>query len=121
MDLNTDINLFNQPPETKSFHNTVEAKEKELDIYEGKAKGQEKAVKEFFEERPNEKYLSDSVWKILIGRKIIHEKTPYISIRRACSNLKKKGTLIMLDEMVMGDFGSPAHYYELNKDSLNKI
>lgn len=112
MDLQTDYNLFNPYP---SYHNTTDSKGVELAIYEGKAKGQEQIVKSFFEERPEQKFTSEEVWKILIGRKLIHDRVPKDSIKRAISNLKKKGKLIRTDEMTIGEYNAPLHYYKLNK------
>lgn len=114
MELQTDINLFNQPPAKPSFHNTVEAKDKELAIYEGKACSQEKIVLQFFEQRPGQKFTSEAVWKVLLACKLIHDRVPKDSIKRCISNLKRKGKLTkILDELTTGEYGKPLHYYEL--------
>ncbi len=110
MDLNTEINLFNQPP---SYHNTTESKGAELNNCEAKARSQEKIVLEFFTERPNDKYTAETVWKILLGRKLIHDRVPKDSIKRCISNLKNKGKLIKTSEITIGEYGAVNHYYKL--------
>lgn len=95
----------------KSYHNTTTLEDNQLDLfreYEEIAEGQEKEVMEFMRAYPDAWFTPENVHEIVYvdnGR-----KEPLTSIRRAMSNLGRKGFLIKSKYADgIGNYGRPVH------------
>lgn len=96
------------------FFNTINLTGMELNSEQGKAKGQEEIVMDFFRYK-NQSFTSEKVWKNLLSLKLISNRVPKDSIKRAMSNLShpKKAMLVKTNEMELGEYGKPLHKYKL--------
>ena len=82
------------------FHNTINAVNPELSVYDGKCKDQEIVILAFFDKYP---YQDFTPFEIMQHLKLYN--TPIQSIRRAITNLTTDGKLEMTDNMRMGIYG----------------
>lgn len=90
-----------------SYHNTVPIKdEKELQVKEKRAKGQEEKIFSFFCERPHQSFTPSQVW-LMFG-----QCWPLTSVRARISNLTKNGMLRMTGEKRKGYYGDPENCWQ---------
>ena len=101
----------------KSYFNTTNLQDVELDKCEKKAKSQDEIILELFKTFEN---LGLTPERALRHLKIMEKlgenrwyRTPVTSIRRSFSNLQKRGLIEKTDDMVMGDYGKPVHVWRL--------
>lgn len=87
----------------QSFHNTTEESFQMTIFYEDKAKAQENSCLRYFTRY--ETLSPSQLYNCLINDCSIPQATPLTSIRRAISNLTKKGLLRKTQIKVMGRFG----------------
>ena len=98
---------------THNYHNTTSLSGEELKTEESKKKGQDKIVLDYFRAEPSTaKCTSEQVWRDLLALRLIHSNVPKDSIKRACSNLKKK-ELLVFDGQTVSEYGKKINYYKL--------
>lgn len=97
-----------------SYYNTTNIKGEELEKATSKALTQDEEVLRMFKvfsaltltpERIH-KYLQDT-------HPLKYRNCPLTSIRRAFSNLKKRGLIEKTDVMIRGNYGMPVHVWKL--------
>lgn len=94
------------------FYNTTNEQGKQLDIFVQKASKQEDEILVLMQRY---KKLSPSdVSKYF-------KNYPLTSIRRALTNLTKKGKLIKTDEKKIGIYGKPEYFWSVNEKDNDKI
>lgn len=93
--------LFDIQPAAPAFYNTIQATTK-LPEYESKALSQEQKVMKVFES-------GEKLTALEVRRRTGMNQD---SCKRAITNLKKKGKLIKLEEMVMEEYGKPNHLWQ---------
>lgn len=93
----------------KHFHNTIDAVNPELSVYEGKCKDQDRTILAFFEKYPTQEYTPFEVQESLRLY-----RTPITSIRRSMTNLTKSNHLIKTGHMAMGIYGKPNFRWRYN-------
>ena len=103
----------------KSYHNTTNETGFNLAQSTSKALTQDECVLAYFKDYDN---LGATPERVLRHFKIMEKlserrwsKTPIVSIRRAFSNLKRKGLIYKTDLMIMGDYGKQIHIWKLCK------
>jgi len=84
---------------TKPYYNTTHEDSDTVEDYIKKAKGQELEILKFFKEHPKWHYTPFEV------KRWIDTTAPITSIRRAISNLAKRGLLIKTDIKKKGIYG----------------
>lgn len=98
----------------KLFYNTIEAKPEEVHKYEITNYKQEERVLFFFQDNPGKEYTPMEVW-LRVFRK---EKVPLTSVRRAMSNLTKRGFLEKTEIQRMGVFGKYNYCWRLKQQRI---
>lgn len=83
-----------------SYHDTVPAKNHDLDQFEAKAKAQDDIILAFFKKHPFEAFTPFQVHR-MSGL----EKCPITSIRRSMTNLTKKGHLRTIKQTTREQYG----------------
>lgn len=103
----------------KSFHNTTNEIGATLAQSTSKALTQDECVLAYFKSYDN---LGATPERVLRHFKIMEKlserkwhNTPIVSIRRAFSNLKRKGLIKKTDMMIRGDYGKPVTVWKLCK------
>jgi hypothetical protein len=95
------------PPET--FHNTISLSGPDLKQAVLNAKKQEEAVYLIFL-HTGKPYTASDITRLTEKAGL---KYPLWSNRRAITNLKTAGKLVMLEEMKMGPHGKNEHFYKI--------
>lgn len=96
--------------QTKLVHNTEFFTAEERESLTINAQKQENRVLEFLEARSDKSFGASKIW--------LHTKQgnePITSIRRALTNLEKKGLVQKLSETVKGMFGKSEHTWKITK------
>lgn len=93
-----------------SYHNTTNSSGQTLLIFEEKAQTQEEIILQFFKAYKSD-YTPDEVMRFLN-----FENTPITSIRRAITNLTKKGELIKTSIQRMGSYGKPTYSWRAKQN-----
>jgi hypothetical protein len=100
--------------ETKSFHNTTGLKESELDLRASKALTQDEEVLRLFNVFKSLTLTPERIHKHLQDTQPKkYRNVPLTSIRRAFSNLKKRGLIDKTDVMVCGNYGMKVNSWKL--------
>lgn len=99
-----------------SFHNTTNLKDEELKEAEIKCSKQEREILEYYNGFNAYDWSElgvppSMVWRNVFGGK--EGKTLLTSVRRAITNLTKKGYLRKTDIKVKGPYGAKEHCWEL--------
>jgi len=94
---------------TNTFYNTVHLSGSDLKQAVLNAKKQEEAVYLIFL-HTGKKYTASDITRLTEKAGL---KYPVWSNRRAITNLKSAGKLVMLDEMKMGLYNKPEHFYKI--------
>jgi len=94
-----------------TFYNTISLKGNDLREAVANAKKQEEAVYLIFM-HTGKPYTASDITRLTEKAGL---KYPVWSNRRAITNLKTAGKLVMLDEMKMGPMGKNEHLYKINK------
>ena len=95
----------------KSYHNTTNLKDKELREAEEKAETQEQIILAFFIRRAPSCYMPCEVHRTInIG---LEHPWPLTSVRRAITNLTKRGTLQKTDVKKIGLYGKLTYCWRL--------
>ncbi len=92
----------------KSYHNTTNVFGIQLERYKDAALSQEERLLAYFEQCGTHAMLTPSLALILVFSK----RVPITSVRRALSNLTRKGKLIK-DGQTKGPYGRPEGYWRL--------
>lgn len=95
----------------QTFHNTIHLSGSDLKQAVASAKKQEEAVYLIFM-HTQKKYTASDITRLTEKAGF---KYPVWSNRRAITNLKNAGRLVMLDQMKMGPMGKPEHFYQITK------
>jgi hypothetical protein len=98
----------NQP----SYHNTTSAGVQLVIDFESKAKAQEAAVLKWFGDGHTWVASPSGIYDELIYWRRISKDTPLTSIRRAITNLTKKGYLRKTNIKVTGKYGRKEYCWE---------
>lgn len=93
----------------KSFHNTINEKDN-LSLFETQATKQESIILDWFKRNPEEYATPFDIWDRIFG-----EDTPVTSVRRAMSNLSKKGLLFKTSTQKVERYGKRNYCWKLNK------
>ena len=109
----TDADL--SPPSELSYHNSTGEDGSELERYEALAGSQDALVLGFFRRADNatSAMTPSTVHWHLINEGLITEDTPITSIRRAISNLTKRGVLRKTKDKELGPYKRPESLSEL--------
>lgn len=91
-----------------SFHNTLQLNFDQQTELEKRAQSLEVIVLEFFKNNPDKKFTSFQVFNQ------ISTTNPITSVRRAMSNLTKKGMLIKTDDKVVENYGVDNFLWTIN-------
>lgn len=94
------------------YYNTNKERGLQLLSSKEQAKYQEGLIFRFFFMRPKHHYTPFQVKRHIFELR----STPITSVRRAITNLTKRGLLIKTDVMAIGDYGKPNHTWILNRD-----
>lgn len=93
----------------ESYYNTTRSAGRDLGDYERTAQGQELAVAEFYRQRRTPASPSE-VHRALATR------APLTSIRRAITNLTRRGVLEKLDDQVPGPYSRPEYLWRYARE-----
>lgn len=89
----------------RSFYNTTGERGQQLLDFDRQARGQERLIFGFFRSRPGQPFSPSQVQTALLP------ETPLTSIRRAMTNLTKRGFLLKTDRKVIGAYARPEHLW----------
>ena len=107
----------------QSYHNTNKETGAELAQSQNKAMTQEEAVESIFLTKEwldsTTELTPSDVWVVYDME--YKENTPMTSIRRAISNLTKKGKLVKTDKMKDGYYGKQEHCWRLPNDEDKQL
>ena len=78
-----------------------------------KAKKQNEIVLAMFQKNFNYEYTPETMEFDLKDQKLIHEKTPLTSIRRAFTDLKNEGYIVKTKNKHIGNFGRFSYRWKL--------
>lgn len=93
---------------SNSFHNTVQAKGEQLALFESIAKGQETRIYAYMKLIGGE-HTPEHIWE-----EVFFSKVPLTSVRRALTNLTRKGLLAKSIEPVEeGIYGRYVHTWRI--------
>jgi len=105
--------------QSNSYHNSTHLTGSKLKESQSKALTQDEAILAYFKSYDN---LGATPERVLRHLKIMEKlserrwhNTPIVSIRRAFSNLKRKGLIYKTDMMIRGDYGKPVTVWKLCK------
>jgi len=91
-----------------TYYNTNELEGEALKKANQNTAGQEAIVLEFFERLPSMRFSPERIHKAVLPH------VPLTSVRRAITNLTKKGLLRKTKQMTLGDYGTQVHTWQLN-------
>jgi len=92
-----------------SYYNTTKIKGDDLKTSQNKAVSQENKIFDLFTKK---------IWMSpAVAYYEFDEIFPITSIRRAFSNLTKKGKVYKTDKMVLGLYGKPEHLWKIKTDA----
>jgi len=95
------------------YYNTNKESGETLTNSQAKTVSQEDIIYEYFLNRGVDYYLAPH---LLQG--IFPDNTPITSIRRAITNLEKRGKLIKTNRMVMGTYGKMVHTWRIKETQM---
>jgi Fe2+ or Zn2+ uptake regulation protein len=100
---------------SKHFYNTIKMAGQELATEQAKNIKQEDMVLRVFQWNPNKRYSPSQVLQLVVDRNRINP--PITSIRRALTDLTKRGLLIKTEHMVKGLYHLPEHTWVYNMNA----
>lgn len=92
-----------------SYFNTTNETGETLKEYEEKCRGQEAIVLEFFKSRTGFRYTPFDVLNLRFD-----SNTPITSVRRAITNLTKRGLLVKTEKKVKAQYGKENYLWQYN-------
>lgn len=95
--------LFDQ-----SYYQTTALTEAQATEYNQKAEAQEEKILRWFKSHPDSLKSPSQIWEELFP-----SNSPLTSVRRAITNLTRRGELIKTEEQVNGVFGRPEHLWRV--------
>ncbi len=103
----------------RTYYNTNGLNSQEVEQVSRKFNNQERAIVDFFLKYPLHKLPASRIYNGCLYHKLIHERTPLTSIRRAISNLSNgaNAPLVKLPETATGPMGKPEHLFALRTNS----
>ena len=93
-----------------AYHNTTDSFGDELASYEHLARAQDDRIYEYFTARPYAEKTPSQ-----IHRDLFCERVPLTSVRRAMTNLTKRGLLEKTTNQKTGPYGRPEYLWRLPK------
>ena len=94
--------------EVPSFYNTINEKD-QLSLFKAQGSRQETAILKWFTENPETERTPFEIWQMLF-----EEDTPITSIRRAITNLTKKGLLRKTATQKLEQYGKNNYCWKFN-------
>lgn len=91
-----------------SFYNTTNETGEDLKEHRERAISQEEAIESLYRSHPDR---AIGPWQV---EKLIEGEWPITSIRRAITNLTKRGVLVKTDHKRRGRHGRPEYMWQLN-------
>ena len=100
----------------QTFFNTIN-EQQNIKEFSQKAVSQEIAIFQIFSLNPGMEFTPFQILDVLVEKKMIHEKTPITSIRRAMSNLTRSGNIIKTENKYPGELGKKNYCWKLNSSN----
>lgn len=95
---------------SKSFYNTTNETGDKLSLFDQKAGRQETVILEWFTKHPDDLRTPFEIWDSLFTPEV-----PITSVRRAISNLTKRGLLVKTDKKKLEEYGRENYCWKLKQ------
>ena len=108
----------NHGKNTTFFFNSISLNGRDLEKAQKQAETQETKILDLLKRHPTANFTKSEIKQKLVSEGKISEKTPASSISRGLSNLSKKGEILKLSEMRIGEFDKPNHVWQFKLEPI---